>query len=89
MALQERARPMTYCLGRLRRAALQQRQLTLQNTRSDTLCAPSRIRTCGLLLRSNPGSDAVATGGDAGHARGGTRCCSPSYLVIAARDIGT
>src|SRR5215469_10309958 len=49
-------------------------------------CAPSRIRTCGLLLRSNPGAHAVAISGDAGHVRGGTRCCSPSYLVIANAD---
>ena len=33
------------------------------------MSAPSRIRTCDLLLRSNPGPDAVAISGDAGHAR--------------------
>src|SRR5215468_6237152 len=45
-------------------------------------CAPSAIRTRALLLRSNPAVDAVAIGGDAGHVRSGTHCCSPSYLVI-------
>jgi hypothetical protein len=51
-------------------------------------CAPSAIRTRALLLRSNPAADAVANWDDAGHARGGTHCCSPSYLVIASRDTG-
>src|SRR5215813_3062651 len=45
-------------------------------------CAPSAIRTRGLLLRSNPAVDAVAISGDAGQVRGGPHCCSPSYLVI-------
>src|SRR5262249_49787486 len=49
---------------------------------------PSRIRTCGLLLRSNPAVDAVATSGDAGQVSGGPRCCSPSYLVIAIEGTG-
>jgi hypothetical protein len=40
--------------------------------------APSRIRTCDLLLRSNPDADAVANWDDAGQVRGGTHCCSPS-----------
>jgi hypothetical protein len=48
------------------------------------LSAPSAIRTRGLLLRSNPGPDGVATSDDAGQVGGGTHCCSPSYLVIAA-----
>jgi len=50
-------------------------------------CAPSRIRTCGLLLRSTPAADAVANWDDAGQVRGGTHCCSPSYLVIASRAL--
>jgi hypothetical protein len=45
--------------------------------------APSRIRTCDLLLRSNLAVDAVAICDDTGHVSGGTHCCSPSYLVIA------
>ena len=74
--------------GKLSRAPLQQRQLTSKNTRSEAICAPSRIRTCGLLLRSNPGPDAVAICNDAGQVRSGAHCCSPSYLVIANRDSG-
>jgi hypothetical protein len=50
--------------------------------------APSRIRTCGLLLRSNPGAHAVAISDDAGQVRGGSHCCSPSYLVITSQDTG-
>jgi hypothetical protein len=46
------------------------------------------IRTRALLLRSNPGADAVATSDDAGQVSGGTHCCSPSYLVIASRAAG-
>src|SRR5262249_30152758 len=45
-------------------------------------CAPSAIRTRALLLRSNPAGDGVANSDDAGHVRGGPRCCRPSYLVI-------
>jgi hypothetical protein len=56
----------------------------LHNPRSDAFCAPSAIRTRGLLLRSNPAADAVANWDDAGQVRGGTHCCRPSYLVIAA-----
>jgi hypothetical protein len=33
-------------------------------------CAPSRIRTCDLLLRSNPAADAVAISDDAGQVSG-------------------
>jgi hypothetical protein len=51
-------------------------------------CAPSRIRTCDLLLRSNPAVDAVAISDDAGQVRARGHCCSPSYLVIASRDTG-
>ena len=79
---------MTYCLGKAEQRPLQQRRLTLQNRRSETLCAPSAIRTRALLLRSNPGADAVANCGDAGQITGDTRCCSPSYLVIASRGTG-
>jgi hypothetical protein len=79
---------MTYCLGKAEQRPLQQRRLTLQNRRSETLCAPSAIRTRGLLLRSNPAADAVAICNDAGQVRGGAYCCSPSYLVIANRDSG-
>ena len=73
--------------GKLSRAPLQQRQLTSKNTRSEAICAPSRIRTCGLLLRSNPAVDAVASWNDAGQVRGGAHCCRPSYLVIARRAL--
>jgi hypothetical protein len=69
MTPRQRAKPMTYCLGKLRRAHYKQRQLTLQNTRSDGMCAPSATRTRDLLLRSNPGPDAVATSENAGHGR--------------------
>jgi hypothetical protein len=55
---------------------------------ADVVCAPSAIRTRGLLLRSNPRPDAVATSDGAGHASGGRHCCSPSYLVIATGDTG-
>jgi hypothetical protein len=48
----------------------------------------SRRYPAGLLLRSNPAVDAVAISGAAGHVSGGTRCCSPSYLVIAIRGSG-
>src|SRR5262245_56001815 len=51
-------------------------------------CAPSAIRTRGLLLRSNPAGDGVANSDDAGHVRGGPRCCSPSYLVIGSGGTG-
>ena len=53
-------------------------RLSLDALTRDFVGAPSRIRTCGLLLRSNPAADAVAISGDAGQVRGGTRCCSPS-----------
>ena len=52
------------------------------------MCAPSAIRTRDLLLRSNPALDAVAISDGAGHACGGTCCCSQSYLVITIRDTG-
>src|SRR5690242_4760158 len=54
----------------------------------DSFCAPSAIRTRGLLLRSNPAVDAVANSDDPGQVGGGTRCCSPSYLVITIGDTG-
>jgi hypothetical protein len=79
---------MTYRLGKRSGSPLQRRPLTLRNPRSEALCAPSAIRTRALLLRSNPDADAVANWDDAGQARGGTRCCSPSYLVIAIEDTG-
>ena len=79
---------MTYCLGKLNRSLLRRRHLTLRNTRSDALCAPSAIRTRALLLRSDPAVDAVAISDDAGQVRSGTHCCSPSYLVITSRDTG-
>src|SRR5262249_22545366 len=75
--------------GKPSRSLLQRRHLTLRNPRSEALCAPSRIRTCGLLLRSNPAADAVANWDNAGQVSGGTHCCSPSYLVIAAGQAAT
>src|SRR5262249_12007542 len=48
-----------------------------------------RCRTPGWgqpRTRSNPGAHAVATSDDAGQVRGGTHCCSPSYLVMVIRD---
>jgi len=63
-------------------------RLSLGALTRDFVGAPSRIRTCGLLLRSNPAVDAVAICDDAGQVRGGAHCCSPSYLVIASRDTG-
>src|SRR5215471_17960748 len=77
---------MTYCLGKLNRSLLRRLHLTLRNTRSDALCAPSAIRT--RALGSNPAVDAVAISDDAGQVRSGTHCCSPSYLVITRRDTG-
>jgi hypothetical protein len=61
--------------------------LTLDALNWDYVCAPSAIRTRDLLLRSNPAVDAVAVSDDAGQVRGGTHCCSPSYLVIASRAL--
>jgi hypothetical protein len=56
--------------------------------RAPSMRAPSRIRTCDLLLRSNPAVDAVAISDDAGQVGGRMHCCSPSYLVIAIGDTG-
>ena len=44
--------------------------------------APLRNRTVDLLLTIYPRADAVAICDDAAQARGGARCCRPTYLVI-------
>jgi hypothetical protein len=89
ITVHEQARPMTYCLGKAERTPTSPE--TPDPAKSQVRCpfgAPSKIRTCGLLLRSNPAADAVANWDDAGQVRGGAHCCSPSYLVITSRDTG-
>ena len=49
--------------------------------------APLRNRTVDLLLTIYPRVHAVANCGDAGQARGGARCCRPTYLFITGRPV--
>ena len=79
---------MTYCLGEAERKPTSAAAPDLAKSQvRRPFCAPSRIRTCDLLLRSNPGAHSVAICNDAGQVRGGRHGCSPSYLVIAIRAL--